>query len=199
MIRSHFLRTTLAPGLAAAALALAAAAGVAGAAQADPLCLLTQQCSSGSPTPTDPSSGSPAPTAEPSKAPPAKKAPAPTVAPAPPVAPAPAAPTAAAAPTASATARTTATPSPSATAARTTAVAASATPSRSDSGPTAESNWNKPIDKPEKASQAAAVSAGDDGPGGYLGVFAIMGGVLLVGFAGLVFALWSRNRLAGHW
>jgi cobalamin biosynthesis Mg chelatase CobN len=115
------------------------------------------------------------------------------------VAPAPAAPTAAAAPTASATARTTATPSPSATAARTTAVAASATPSRSDSGPTAESNWNKPIDKPEKASHAAAVSAGDDGPGGYLGVFAIMGGVLLVGFAGLVFALWSRNRLAGHW
>ena len=194
MIRPHFLRTTLVPGLAATALALAAAAGVAGAAQADPLCLPTQQCSSGSPTPTDPSSGSPAPTAEPSKAP--APAPAPTVAPAPPVAPAPAAPTAAAAPTASATERMTA--SPSATA-RSTAVAASATPSRSDSGPTAESNWNKPIEKPEKASHAAAVSASDDGPDGYLGVFAIMGGVLLVGFAGLVFALWSRNRLAGHW
>jgi hypothetical protein len=94
----------------------------------------------------------------------------------------------------------TATSSPSATAARTTAVpaTASASPSRSDSGPTAESNWNKPIAKPVKASHAAAVSTGDDGPGGYLGVFAIMGGVLLVGFAGLVFALWSRNRLAGH-
>ena len=47
--------------------------------------------------------------------------------------------------------------------------------------------------------RSAAVSTGDQGPGGSLGVFAIMGGVLLVGFAGLVFALWSRNRLAGHW
>lgn len=196
MIRPHFLRTTLVPGLAAAALAFAAAAGVAGAAHADPLCLPTQSCPSGSPTPTDPSSGSPAPTAEPSTAPaPAKKAP---VAPAPPpVEPAPVASTTAPAPTATATGRMTATPAPSATATGTTA--ASASPSPSDSGPTAESNWNKPIEKPVKASHAAAVSAGDEGPGGYLGVFAIMGGVLLVGFAGLVFALWSRNRLAGHW
>lgn len=37
MIRLHFLRTTLAPGLAAAALAFAAAAGAAGAAHADPV------------------------------------------------------------------------------------------------------------------------------------------------------------------
>jgi hypothetical protein len=32
-----------------------------------------------------------------------------------------------------------------------------------------------------------------------MSVFAITGGVLLVGFGILVFAFWSRNRLAGHW
>lgn len=194
MTRFHFLRTALVPGLAATALAFVAVAGVAGAAQADPLCLPTRPCST----------GSPAQTAEPSPAPPpAKKAPVPTVAPAQPsVAPAPVAPTAAPAPTAQATRQTTATAAPTATPARTTAVptTASPSPSRSDSSPTAESNWNKPIESSPKPSHAAAVSTGDEGPGaGTLSVFAITGGVLLVGFGVLVFALWSRNRLAGHW
>jgi hypothetical protein len=77
---------------------------------------------------------------------------------------------------------------------------ASPSPSRSDSSPTAESNWNKPIESSPKASHAAAVSTGDEGPGsGTMSVFAITGGVLLVGFGILVFAFWSRNRLAGHW
>jgi hypothetical protein len=193
MTRIHFLRTALVPGLAAIALAFVAVAGVAGTAQAD-LCLPTRPCS------TD----SPAPTAEPSPAPaPAKKAPvpapAPTVAPAQPsVAPAPAAATTAPAPTVQATGKTAA---PSATSARTTApTTASPSPSRSDSSPTAESNWNKPIESSPKASHAAAVSTGDEGPGaGTMSVFAITGGVLLVGFGVLVFAFWSRNRLAGHW
>jgi hypothetical protein len=197
MTRIHFLRTALVPGLAAIALGFVAVAGVAGAAQADPLCLPTRPCSI----------DSPAPTAEPSPAPtPAKKAPvpapAPTVAPAQPsVAPAPVAATTAPAPTAEATARTTPTATPSATSARTTdPTTASPSPSRSDSSPTAESNWNKPIESSPKASHAAAVSTGDDGPGsGTMSVFAITGGVLLVGFGVLVFAFWSRNRLAGHW
>lgn len=193
MTRIHFLRTALVPGLAAIALAFVAVGGAAGAAQADPLCLPTQPC------PTD----SPKPTAEPSPAPPpAKKvpvpAPAPTVAPAQPsVAPAPVAATTAPAPTAEATGRTTPTAAPSATTAGTTA---SPSPSRSDSSPTAESNWNKPIESSPKASHAAAVSTGDEGPGaGTMSVFAITGGVLLVGFGVLVFAFWSRNHLAGHW
>ncbi|MBT2530714.1 hypothetical protein J7E83_00965 [Arthrobacter sp. ISL-48] len=83
-----------------------------------------------------------------------------------------------------------ATPSPDAT----------ATPSTtaSTAGPSAESNWNKPITKSAKASQAAAISTGD-GPGfGNPGLLAIMAGVLLVGLGGLAFAWWSRNRHFMH-
>jgi hypothetical protein len=34
---------------------------------------------------------------------------------------------------------------------------------------------------------------------GVFGLFAVMGGVLLVGLGGLAFALWTRNRMSGHW
>jgi hypothetical protein len=198
MTRTHFLPTALVLGLAGTALAFVALAVGAGAAQAGLLCLPTQPCATGSPTPT----------AEPSPAPPpAKKPPAPgpkqPVAPAqPPVDPAPAVPTTEPAPTAQATGRTTASASPSTTSAPTTAAptTASAAPSRSDSSPTGESNWNKPIESPTKASHAAAVSTEDQGPdAGTVSVFVITGGVLLVGFGVLVLALWTRNRLAGHW
>ncbi|RAX47561.1 hypothetical protein DQ354_00875 [Arthrobacter sp. AQ5-06] len=60
-----------------------------------------------------------------------------------------------------------------------------------------ESNWNKPITKSAKPTQAAAGSR-NDGLFGGPGLLAIMGGVLLVGVAGLAFAWWSRNRLASH-
>jgi hypothetical protein len=76
---------------------------------------------------------------------------------------------------------------------------ASATPGPSSSTPAAESSWTKPIPTPVQASQAAAVVVTDKGSGiGIFGLFAIMGGVLLVGLGGLAFALWSRNR-PGHW
>jgi hypothetical protein len=94
-----------------------------------------------------------------------------------------------------------ATAEPTATTARATAVAGTArpTPSGSASGPTAESNWNKPIESPAETREAV-VNVSDEGPGAAtFGLFAIMGGVLLVGLAGLAFALWSRNRLASHW
>ncbi|MET3140619.1 UNVERIFIED_ORG: outer membrane biosynthesis protein TonB [Arthrobacter sp. UYEF2] len=81
----------------------------------------------------------------------------------------------------------------------------SATPSTtiaspsSSASPSTESNWNKPITKSAKSTQAAAVSR-KDGSGlfGGPGLPAIMAGVLLVGVSGLAFALWSRNRLASH-
>ncbi|PNH86593.1 hypothetical protein [Arthrobacter sp. AFG20] len=75
---------------------------------------------------------------------------------------------------------------------------ASASPAPSSSAFSAESSWTKPIAAPA-ASQAAAVVVADKGPGiGIFGLFAVMGGVLLVGLGGLAFALWSRNR-PGHW
>lgn len=129
----------------------------------------------------------PTPTQEPVKpAPPDPKPtpvlPAPTVAP---VAPQPA-PTAA--PESPALTET-ATPTPS------TPVPA---PSAATAPPSTESNWNKPIENSKKATQAAVV-VGKDGPGSDMGgLMAIMGGVLLIGLGGLAFALWSRNRLAGH-
>lgn len=62
-----------------------------------------------------------------------------------------------------------------------------------------ESNWNKPITKTAKPTQAAAVSRNDNsGLFGGPGLLAIMGGVLLLGVAGLAFAWWGRNRLASH-
>jgi uncharacterized membrane protein len=75
---------------------------------------------------------------------------------------------------------------------------ASATPDPSSSAFSAESSWTKPIATPA-ASQPAAVVVADKGSGiGIFGLFAVMGGVLLVGLGGLAFALWSRNR-PGHW
>ncbi|WP_426987058.1 hypothetical protein [Pseudarthrobacter sp. Y6] len=69
----------------------------------------------------------------------------------------------------------------------------------SSAAPSTESNWNKPITKSAKPTQAAAVSR-NDGSGlfGGPGLLAIMAGVLLVAVAGLAFAWWSRNRLASH-
>jgi hypothetical protein len=82
--------------------------------------------------------------------------------------------------------------------------AATPSPSSSTSAATfsapADPNWTTPIESPAEATQAAVVSAEDNGPGvGIFGLLALMGGVLLVGLGGLAFAFWSRNRLASHW
>jgi len=61
-----------------------------------------------------------------------------------------------------------------------------------------ESSWTKPI-ATAAASRAAVVSVEKTSGIGIFGLFAIMGVVLLVGLGGLAFALWSRNRLSGHW
>jgi len=76
---------------------------------------------------------------------------------------------------------------------------AAASPSLSSATPSTESNWNKPITKSATPTQAAAVSR-NDGSGlfGSPGLLAIMAGVLLVGVAGLAFALWGRNRFSSH-
>jgi outer membrane biosynthesis protein TonB len=78
-----------------------------------------------------------------------------------------------------------------------TSTAASVSPSAT--GPSTESNWNKPITKSATPTQAAAVSRSDGGGlFGSPGLLAIMAGVLLVGAAGLAFAWWGRNRFASH-
>jgi hypothetical protein len=91
-------------------------------------------------------------------------------------------------------------PEPSAPAGETaTAEATTATPSPTPStaSPSTESNWNKPITKPARPTQAAAVSGRDDaGSGG--GFLPITAGVLLVGLGGISFAWWSRNRISAH-
>jgi hypothetical protein len=77
---------------------------------------------------------------------------------------------------------------------------AGATTSATPSGTPLDSNWTRPIETTAEASHEAVVSANGKGPGaGMFGLFALMGGVLLVGLGGLAFALWSRNRLASHW
>ncbi|MFP3461185.1 hypothetical protein R5O87_10080 [Arthrobacter globiformis] len=213
MIRTTRLRGALLPGIAAAMLAFTVAAGAAGTAQA--ACLPEQQCTE-SPVPVaPPSSGSPAPTtAAPVPAPapapaqpPARKAPAPAPAPAPVRPVAPAAPRVAPVPSVPAPAMTPLAPQPAdagaavvvATLAAVPVTTASATPAPSSSAPSAESSWTKPIATPVQASQAAAVVVADKSSGiGIFGLFAVMGGVLLVGLGGLAFALWSRNR-PGHW
>lgn len=72
-------------------------------------------------------------------------------------------------------------------------------PPPSSATPSTDSNWDKPITKSAKPTQAAAVSR-NGGPGlfGGPGLLAIMAGVLLVGLSGLAFAWWSRNRHASH-
>ncbi|QOD04618.1 hypothetical protein [Pseudarthrobacter sp. BIM B-2242] len=130
--------------------------------------------------PTEPSSETPAP-------PPAVPAPAPTV-PAVPVAPAPA-PVVTTDPAVAADEET---PTPEAT-------ASPVSPTATSAGPSAESNWDKPVTKSARPTQAAAVSR-NDGSGLFGGpkLLAIMGGVLLVGTAGLAFAWLGRNRFSSH-
>ena len=130
--------------------------------------------------PTEPPSETPAP-------PPAVPAPAPTV-PAVPVAPAPA-PVVTTDPAVAADEET---PTPEAT-------ASPVSPAATSAGPSAESNWDKPVTKSARPTQAAAVSR-NDGSGLFGGpkLLAIMAGVLLVGTAGLAFAWWGRNRFSSH-
>jgi hypothetical protein len=74
-----------------------------------------------------------------------------------------------------------------------------ASPSATSASPSAASNWDIPVTKSAKPTQAAAVSR-NDGSGlfGGPGLLPIMAGVLLVGVAGLAFAWWGRNRLSSH-
>ncbi|MET3172190.1 UNVERIFIED_ORG: type IV secretory pathway VirB10-like protein [Arthrobacter sp. UYCu721] len=136
------------------------------------ICLDDKRGPKETPTPS-PTQTSSAPAIEPPAPPPAPVAPAPTFAPELSVSPAGQTPSAV---------PSTTIPSPASSAA-----------------PSTESNWNKPITKSAKPTQAAAVSR-NDGSGlfGGPGLLAIMGGVLLLGVAGLAFAWWSRNRLASH-
>jgi hypothetical protein len=76
------------------------------------------------------------------------------------------------------------------------ATTVSPSPTATTASPSTESNWNKPITKSARPTQAAAVSDGDDGFDE--GVLPVTAGVLLVGLAGLSFAWWSRNRIAAH-
>ncbi|GAA2859533.1 hypothetical protein [Paenarthrobacter ilicis] len=78
----------------------------------------------------------------------------------------------------------------------------SATPSASSTStaspqPSASSNWNTPVDKGRETQAAAMVPSSFNGPN-LMGLFGILGGVLLVGLGGLAFALWSKNRLSSH-
>ncbi|WP_255769694.1 hypothetical protein [Pseudarthrobacter sulfonivorans] len=146
-------------------------------------------------SPPDPP-GNGKPTGSPSPTPTAITPPSeqnPTV-PAVPVAPAPAvAPPAAPEPAVSPDAET---PTPEAATSTVSPSAASVSPS---AVPSAESNWDTPVTRTAKTTQAAAVSR-NDGSGlfGGPGLLPIMAGVLLVGAAGLAFAWWGRNRFASH-
>ncbi|GGI84619.1 hypothetical protein [Pseudarthrobacter scleromae] len=61
-----------------------------------------------------------------------------------------------------------------------------------------ESNWTKPVTRPARPTQAAAVApAGGPGPEGP-DPLTITAGVLLVGTAGLAFAWWGRSRFRAH-
>lgn len=84
------------------------------------------------------------------------------------------------------------TAAPTATATATPSASASASPS-----PSTSSNWDTPIDK-GKETQAAVLATGSFSGPNMLGLFGILGGVLLVGLGGLAFALWSKNRLSSH-
>ena len=80
---------------------------------------------------------------------------------------------------------------------------ASATPSPSPStgsasaSPGKSSNWNTPVDKGKETEAAALASSSFSGPN-MLGLFGLLGAVLVVGLGGLAFALWSKNRLSSH-
>ncbi|MEV7606354.1 hypothetical protein AB0N65_13015 [Paenarthrobacter sp. NPDC089322] len=94
------------------------------------------------------------------------------------------------------------TPTPSAapetTTTATATASASATPTPSSTpSPSKSSNWNTPIDRGKETQAAVMASSSWEGPN-MLGLFALGGGVLLIGLGGLVFALWSKNRLSEH-
>ncbi|GAB5080705.1 hypothetical protein [Arthrobacter sp. AD-310] len=63
--------------------------------------------------------------------------------------------------------------------------------------PSSTSNWNVPVTRSSKATQAASVSRQGDGPLGP-DLPAIATGLLLVGVGGGTFAWWGRNRLRAH-
>ncbi|MCP1413173.1 hypothetical protein [Paenarthrobacter sp. A20] len=85
------------------------------------------------------------------------------------------------------------------------ATVASATPSAAPSAsatsaspsPSKSSNWNTPVDKGKETQAAVLAGNSIEGPN-MLGLFGILGGVLIVGLGGLAFALWSKNRLSSH-
>lgn len=80
---------------------------------------------------------------------------------------------------------------------------ASATPSPSPStgfasaSPGKSSNWNTPVDKGKETEAGTVASSSFSGPN-MLGLFGLLGAVLVVGLGGLAFALWSKNRLSSH-
>lgn len=188
MIRSSSVLRDVSAAAAAAVLALLVGLSAAVPAQAEDgeptpqLCLLN--CETASTEPKDPGKGKP-------EVPPVVPSP---VVPTQPAAPPPAAPAPVMVPTLA--------PEPSASP---TEESPSAAPSTTIPSPpssataSTEPNWNKPVTKSAKPTQAAAVSR-NDGSGlfGGPGLLAIMAGVLLVGVAGLAFAWWSRNRLSSH-
>lgn len=190
------VRRPLSTALAAVAMAMSLCAFPIANAHAEPgKCAPGQAiCLGPQPEPTQ----EPAPSQPPAEAPkpaPAEPQPVPTVPPQPTVAPV--APVAPAPPVVPAEA-----PSPTATEAPTpsntpTPIPSSAAPSTS-APPSTESNWNKPIQETAKAKQAAVVVGKGGPPANMFALFAIMGGVLLVGLGGLAFALWSRNKLSSH-
>ncbi|WP_181151993.1 MULTISPECIES: hypothetical protein [unclassified Arthrobacter] len=53
------------------------------------------------------------------------------------------------------------------------------------------------MDKDKETQAAALASSSVSGPN-MLGLFGLLGAVLLVGLGGLAFALWSKNRLSSH-
>ncbi|UVJ40795.1 hypothetical protein [Arthrobacter sp. CJ23] len=185
-------RTVLSVPLAGVALALSLCAFPVVAAHAEPACPPGTVC-----IPTVPGTPSESPTPDPAPQPAEKQRP--TVSPEPPVVTQPPAPVVPVAP------QPTQTPEPSATAEETPSpeptttetATSSATPS-STSSPSVSSNWNTPIEDGKTKAQAATL-ASDNGNGpNMFGLFAIMGGVLLVGLGGMGFALWMRNRVASH-
>lgn len=187
-------RTVLSVPLAGVALALSLCAFPILAAHAEPSCPPGTVC-----TPVIP--GGPTESPAPAPAPAPAEKPRPTVSSEPPVVtppPAPkqevpVAPQPTQTPTPSATAVETPSPEPTITGTATSSATPSSTPS-----PSTSSNWNTPIEDGKKKAQAA-VLASDNGSGPTMfGLFAIMGGVLLLGLGGMGFALWIRNRVAAH-
>jgi hypothetical protein len=60
-----------------------------------------------------------------------------------------------------------------------------------------ESDWNKPIAKSAKPTQASVSTYNGPDPG-HQKLLPVTAGVLLVGLSGLSFAWWGRNRRSSH-